>query len=98
MPETKQDTYSTRELLSVGFGDLDLVRRFLDARELDGIDREALLAGLKLAADPDQALTGLVRLLGRAPEVGSVAADPATHRPLFRSARIRRTTPPRLLR
>jgi glutamate-ammonia-ligase adenylyltransferase len=84
MPETKQDTYSTRELLSVGFGDLDLVRRFLDARELDGIDREALLAGLKLAADPDQALTGLVRLLGRAPEVGSVAADPATHRPLFR--------------
>jgi glutamate-ammonia-ligase adenylyltransferase len=84
MPETKQDTYSTRELLSVGFGDLDLVRRFLDARELDGIDREALLAGLKLAADPDQALTGLVRLLGRAPEVGSVAADPATHRPFFR--------------
>lgn len=83
-PPTQRPTYSTRELLSVGFVDLDLVRRFLDAKELEGIDPTTLLDGLRQAANPDQALTCLVRLLSRAPSVATLAGDRTAHRPLFK--------------
>lgn len=83
-PINSRPAHSTTELLAVGFVDLDLVRRFLDAEELAGIDRGALLDGLRQAADPDQALTCLVRLLSRAPSVAALAADRTAHRPLFR--------------
>lgn len=75
---------TTRELHAVGFVDVDTARRFLGAKELQGLDPAALLAGLRLSADPDQALICLVRLIERAPRVRETAVDPERRRPLFR--------------
>jgi glutamate-ammonia-ligase adenylyltransferase len=79
-----QPTHTARDLLAVGFVDLERVRRFLDAPELAGIDRTTLLDGLRQAADPDQALMCLVRLLSRAPALARLAGDRGAHRGLFR--------------
>ena len=74
----------TRRLLAAGLLDVDRARRFLDAPELSGLDREALLDGLAMAGDPDQALLCLLRLVERHPELGELAQDRQRHRPLFR--------------
>ncbi|WP_125610877.1 bifunctional [glutamine synthetase] adenylyltransferase/[glutamine synthetase]-adenylyl-L-tyrosine phosphorylase [Specibacter cremeus] len=59
----------TRTLIGNGFSDLEKSARFLAAGELEGLDRDALFAGLALANDPDMALQSLVWLIGAAPEV-----------------------------
>lgn len=78
------------ELAALGFEDAASGARWLGARELTGIDRSALFAGLRLAPSPDLALPALVRLLERAPRLASLAAQgdqaPALYRLLGGSA------------
>ncbi|MFF2031282.1 bifunctional [glutamine synthetase] adenylyltransferase/[glutamine synthetase]-adenylyl-L-tyrosine phosphorylase [Arthrobacter sp. NPDC058192] len=74
-----------RRLIAAGFSDLDKGERFLAARELDGLDQDALFAGLQLAANPDTALQSLVRLIEKHPALRTLAvADPETSEPLYR--------------
>jgi glutamate-ammonia-ligase adenylyltransferase len=74
-----------RRLISAGFSDLEKGERFLAARELEGIDQEALFAGLHLAASPDMALQSLVRLIEKHPDLRKLAsADIDTSEPLYR--------------
>ncbi|SQC37799.1 bifunctional glutamine-synthetase adenylyltransferase/deadenyltransferase [Rothia kristinae] len=62
-------------LAGIGFEDLTGAQRWLQARELEGIDREALLEGLRLSPSPDAALKSLVRLLGDHPAGLAEAVD-----------------------
>ena len=74
-----------RRLIAAGFSDLDKGERFLAARELEGLDQDALFAGLQLAANPDTALQSLVRLIEKHPELRKLAvADPESSEPLYR--------------
>ena len=74
-----------RRLIAAGFSDLDKGERFLAARELEGLDQDALFAGLQLAANPDTALQSLVRLIEKHPELRKLAvADPEISEPLYR--------------
>lgn len=73
-----------RRLIAAGFDDLDRGERFLAAPELEGLDREALFAGLRLAANPDTALLSLVRLIEKNPDLRKLAADPERSEPLYR--------------
>ena len=75
---------ATRALIAAGFDDVDRARRFLASPELGAADPERLLRGLALAADPDQALLSLVRLVERAPAVLELAEDVLSHHALFR--------------
>ena len=75
-----------RRLIAAGFSDLDKGERFLAARELEGLDQDALFAGLQLAANPDTALQSLVRLIEKHPELRKLAvADPESSEPLYRA-------------
>ena len=58
---------STRQLISAGCDDLERAKRFLDDKELAGVDRAVLVGHLAHAADPDQALLSLIRLVPHAP-------------------------------
>jgi glutamate-ammonia-ligase adenylyltransferase len=74
-----------RRLISAGFSDLEKGERFLAARELEGIDQDALFAGFHLAANPDTALQSLVRLIEKHPDLRKLAAaDIDTSEPLYR--------------
>lgn len=74
-----------RRLIAAGFSDLDKGERFLAARELEGLDQDALFAGLQLAASPDTALQSLVRLIEKHPDLrGLATADPEASEPLYR--------------
>ena len=74
-----------RRLIALGSSDPERAERFLSARELDGVDKEALLEGLSVAPDPDAALLTLVRLLDRRPELTSLLeSGPERSEPLFR--------------
>src|SRR3954471_6702584 len=74
-----------RRLIAAGFSDLDKGERFLAARELEGLDQDALFAGLQLAANPDTALQSLVRLIEKHPELRKLAvADLESSEPLYR--------------
>ncbi|MDI2021319.1 MULTISPECIES: bifunctional [glutamine synthetase] adenylyltransferase/[glutamine synthetase]-adenylyl-L-tyrosine phosphorylase [Paenarthrobacter] len=74
-----------RRLISAGFSDLEKGERFLAAPELEGIDEDALFAGLSMAASPDTALQSLVRLIEKNPGLKKLAAaDPDTCEPLYR--------------
>ncbi len=74
-----------RRLIASGFSDLDKSERFLAARELTGLDQDALFAGLQLAANPDTALQSLVRLIEKHPDLRTLAvADVETSEPLYR--------------
>src|SRR6476469_4094667 len=74
-----------RRLIAAGFNDLEKGERFLAAPELDGLDQDALFAGLQLAANPDTALQSLVRLIEKHPELRKLAvADPESSEPLYR--------------
>lgn len=74
-----------RRLIAAGFSDLEKAERFLAARELDGMDQEALFAGLSLAASPDTALQSLVRLIEKKPGLAALAAaDLDSSEPLYR--------------
>ena len=74
-----------RRLISAGFSDLEKGERFLAAPELDGIDEDALFAGLSLSASPDTALQSLVRLIEKNPGLKKLAAaDPDTSEPMYR--------------
>lgn len=80
-------------LAGIGFEDLTGAQRWLGARELEGIDREALLEGLRLSPSPDAALKSLVRLLGDRPAGLAEAVDrgsgaPALYRVLGASEAI----------
>lgn len=75
----------TRRLIALGSADPDRAERFLAARELEGIDPELVLEGLAVAPDPDAALTALVRLIERRPEVRGLVEDgQARSEPMFR--------------
>ncbi|MDQ4489721.1 bifunctional [glutamine synthetase] adenylyltransferase/[glutamine synthetase]-adenylyl-L-tyrosine phosphorylase [Sinomonas sp. ASV486] len=75
----------TRRLISIGSADPERAERFLAARELEGLDGEALLEGLATAPDPDGALLGLVRLIERRPDIRQlVEAGIGRSEPLFR--------------
>ncbi|GAA4369810.1 bifunctional [glutamine synthetase] adenylyltransferase/[glutamine synthetase]-adenylyl-L-tyrosine phosphorylase [Paeniglutamicibacter cryotolerans] len=63
----------TRSLISAGFDDLDRARHFLAAPELAAASPEIVVGALADAADPDQALLGLIRLIERTPRVIEVA-------------------------
>ena len=74
-----------RQMIAAGFQDLEKSTRFLAASELEGVDEEALFAGFAYAADPDQALQSLVRLVARAPDlVELVNSGVDESEPLFR--------------
>lgn len=74
-----------RRLIAAGFSDLDKGERFLAARELEGLDQDALFAGLQLAANPDTALQSLVRLIEKHPELRKLAvADLESSEALYR--------------
>ncbi|GAP56580.1 glutamate--Ammonia-Ligase adenylyltransferase, partial [Arthrobacter sp. Hiyo6] len=74
-----------RRLISAGFSDLDKSGRFLAAPELEGIDQDALFAGLQLAASPDTALQSLVRLIEKHPDLRTLAgAELDASEPLYR--------------
>ncbi|MEO5778292.1 MAG: bifunctional [glutamine synthetase] adenylyltransferase/[glutamine synthetase]-adenylyl-L-tyrosine phosphorylase [Arthrobacter oryzae] len=74
-----------RRMIAAGFSDLDKGERFLAARELDGLDQDALFAGLQLAASPDTALQSLVRLIEKLPKLRQLAvAELETSEPLYR--------------
>ncbi|WP_426998978.1 bifunctional [glutamine synthetase] adenylyltransferase/[glutamine synthetase]-adenylyl-L-tyrosine phosphorylase [Pseudarthrobacter sp. N5] len=74
-----------RQLITAGFSDLEKGERFLAAPELDGLDRDALFAGLQLAANPDTALQSLVRLIEKHPRLRELAAaETDTSEPLYR--------------
>lgn len=74
-----------RRLIAAGFSDLEKGERFLAARELDGLDRDRLFAGLQMAASPDTALQSLVRLIEKHPALRDLAgADPEASEPLYR--------------
>lgn len=76
---------SKRHLISSGFADLEKSSRFLDAPELSEIREQSLFDGLQLAADPDQALQSLVRLLEKSPELGTLVNEgPEASEALFR--------------
>ena len=66
-----------RRLIAAGFSDLDKGERFLAAPELEGLDQDALFAGLQLAANPDTALQSLVRLIEKHPELRKLAVADA---------------------
>src|SRR6478752_764191 len=74
-----------RRLIAAGFNDLEKGERFLAAPELDGLDQDALFAGLQLAANPDTALQSLVRLIEKHPDLRRLAAaEPDRSEPLYR--------------
>ncbi|MGO4493621.1 bifunctional glutamine-synthetase adenylyltransferase/deadenyltransferase, partial [Arthrobacter sp. 2YAF22_2] len=74
-----------RRLIAAGFNDLEKGERFLAAPELEGLDQDALFAGLQLAANPDTALQSLVRLIEKHPDLRQLAAaDPDRSEPLYR--------------
>jgi glutamate-ammonia-ligase adenylyltransferase len=74
-----------RRLIAAGFSDLEKGERFLAAPELEGLDQEALFAGLQLAANPDTALQSLVRLIEKHPALRKLAvAEPEISEPMYR--------------
>lgn len=74
----------TRRLIAAGFEDIDRAKRFMQAPELEGLSQESLLSGFALAADPDQALLALVRLVERAPGAADLVGRGERSVPLFR--------------
>ena len=66
-----------RRLIAAGFSDLEKGERFLAAPELEGLDQDALFAGLQLAANPDTALQSLVRLIEKHPDLRKLAGGGA---------------------
>ncbi len=75
---------SRRQLIAAGLLDVERAERLLGSREFEGADPERLVKGLALAADPDQALMGLLRIAEREPRVVELADDVMAHHPLFR--------------
>lgn len=74
-----------RQLIAIGFGDLDKSTRFLAAPELAGLDEDRLFEGLALAANPDLALQSLVRLIEKHPALHELAgAGTERSEPMFR--------------
>lgn len=82
--ERKAQNKLLRDMTSAGFYDAAKSVRWLNSRELDGIDRAQLLQGFRLAPSPDTALPALVRLIERAPQVASLAALGAGAPQLYR--------------
>lgn len=74
----------TRQLISAGFDDVERAKRFLADDVLAGADEAALLAGLRAAADPDQALLLLLRLAEREPAILERVHDAGAAVPVMR--------------
>ncbi|MDO5493385.1 MAG: bifunctional [glutamine synthetase] adenylyltransferase/[glutamine synthetase]-adenylyl-L-tyrosine phosphorylase [Nesterenkonia sp.] len=66
---------SRRALIAAGFQELDRAASFLDDDQLRDLDASRLLTTMREAANPDQALLLLIRLLERADAVRSVFTD-----------------------
>ena len=77
---------SLTNLARIGFSRLDAAAGQLDElSELVGVDRKALLADAASAADPDEALAGLLRIaLRRSEVVSTVLQDPHGRRVAWR--------------
>ncbi|WP_245826147.1 bifunctional [glutamine synthetase] adenylyltransferase/[glutamine synthetase]-adenylyl-L-tyrosine phosphorylase [Kocuria massiliensis] len=63
IPEAK------RHLAAVGFNDLTGASRWLESRELEGVDQRRLLEGLRLSPSPDVALKSIVWMLAEDPNI-----------------------------
>ncbi|MEX3610161.1 bifunctional [glutamine synthetase] adenylyltransferase/[glutamine synthetase]-adenylyl-L-tyrosine phosphorylase [Rothia sp. LK2588] len=72
------------EMVSVGFFDAKKSQRWLNAPELQPIERAKLFEGLRISASPDTALPAIVRILEKNPhlaeKVNAGAASPALYR------------------
>lgn len=75
---------SQRDLIAVGFADLERAERFLQARELESVPRDQLLEGLSHCANPDSALLLLVRIAERDKSVLKLVGRGESSIPLFR--------------
>lgn len=74
-----------RQLITIGFADLEKSQRFLAARELAELDEDRLFDGLSMAANPDLALQSLVRLIEKHPSLHDLAgAGPERSEAMFR--------------
>nr|WP_083091744.1 bifunctional [glutamine synthetase] adenylyltransferase/[glutamine synthetase]-adenylyl-L-tyrosine phosphorylase [Rothia nasimurium] len=82
--ERKAQARTIAEMASAGFYDAAKSVRWLNSKELDGIDRGKLLEGLRLAPSPDIALPTLVRLIERAPHIARLADRGAEAESLYR--------------
>ncbi|WP_272878575.1 bifunctional [glutamine synthetase] adenylyltransferase/[glutamine synthetase]-adenylyl-L-tyrosine phosphorylase [Rothia nasimurium] len=82
--ERKAQVRLLSEMASLGFYDAAKSARWLNSRELEGLDRAKLFEGLRLAPSPDIALPALVRLIERAPKVAQLAARGADAEALYR--------------
>ncbi|WP_272878973.1 bifunctional [glutamine synthetase] adenylyltransferase/[glutamine synthetase]-adenylyl-L-tyrosine phosphorylase [Rothia nasimurium] len=82
--ERKAQLRLISEMAAIGFYDAAKSARWLNSRELEGIDRAALFEGLRLAPSPDIALPALVRLIERAPHIAQLAAQGARAEALYR--------------
>lgn len=58
-----------RHLAAVGFNDLTGANRWLESRELEGVDQRRLLEGLTLSPSPDLALKSIVWMLSEDPTI-----------------------------
>lgn len=67
----------TRQLIAAGFDDLERAKRFLADKELIGLDLGVLVGHLSHAADPDQALLSLLRVIEHAPYALKLVEDPS---------------------
>lgn len=67
----------TRQLIAAGFDDLERAKRFLADKELIGLDLGVLVGHLSHAADPDQALLSLLRVIEHAPDALKLVKDPS---------------------
>lgn len=72
---TQSSETSRRALISAGFQELERADAFLQGRQLAGLDTERLLGTFRQAANPDQALLLLIRLIERAESAREVFSD-----------------------
>lgn len=73
-----------RALVGAGFTDIERATRLLPSPELTSVEAEDAVRMLSVAADPDQALILLIRLIERAPQVASILQDETAARRLIR--------------
>ena len=77
LPGADAETLERRALTGAGFTDLDRARSLLGQKEFEGVDREALVAALSHAPDPEQALLLWLRLIEREPAARRIVGDQA---------------------
>lgn len=83
--ETRQPAAQRKQRLAgIGFQDLAGAQRWLGSRELETVDPDRLLEGLRLSASPDMALKSIVRLLTENPELAGTVEEGERATALYR--------------